>query len=108
MGFLKKIAGAIFGSSDGETRDPDGIYLYIKCARCGSPVRVRADRRHDLQRDYDTGEYVLHKEVMDGSCFTLIRTMTRFDGAYRVLEQEIEGGEFLTWEQYRTLTQPRD
>ena len=108
MEFLKKVIGSILGSSDGEVRDRDGIFLYVKCDRCGSPIRVRADKRHDLQRDYDTGEYVLQKEVMDGSCFALIHTTTRFDAGYRILGQEIRGGEFITWDEYKALTSPAE
>ncbi len=108
MGFLKKIIEAVFGSGGGEIRDPDGIYLYIKCSRCGALVRVRADKRHDLQRDYDSGELILRKEVMDGACFSLIQTTTRFDAGYRIIDQQIEGGEFISWEEYQKLTTPTE
>ena len=108
MGFLKKIVDAIFGSSEGEVRDSEGIYFYVKCARCGTPIRVRADKRHDLQRDYDTGEYVLRKEIMDGTCFSLMQATIRFDPAYRIVDREIEGGEFITWEEYKKLTTPEE
>ena len=103
MGFFRKLMSAVFGASDGEVRDPNGIYLYVKCSRCGTPVRIRADKRHDLQRDYDTGEFVLNKEVMDGSCFALIHTTTRFDPSYRIIDQQIQGGEFITREAYKSL-----
>ncbi|MCJ7551078.1 MAG: hypothetical protein MUQ30_15495 [Anaerolineae bacterium] len=106
MGFLKKVINSVFGGGNGEVRDPDGIYLYIKCDRCGAPVRVRADKRHDLQQDYDTGGYILRKEVMDGGCFTLVRTTTRFDAVYRIVDQQIEGGDFISCEEYRNLTAP--
>jgi hypothetical protein len=106
MGFFKKIMNALFGASDQEIRDRDGIYLYVKCDKCGSPIRVRADKHHDLQRDYDTGEYVLNKEIMDGSCFSLIHATVRFDPGYRIVDREIEGGEFITWEEYKALTTP--
>lgn len=108
MGFLKKIRDALFGSpSGGEVRDPEGIYLYVKCSRCGAPIRVRADKRHDLQRDYDTNEYVLRKEMMDGTCFNLINATVRFDPTYRIIDREIEGGEFITWEEYNALVTAR-
>ncbi len=106
MEFLKKIGEFIFGSSSGELRDPDGIYLYIKCDKCGAPVRIRADKRHDLQRDFDTGNYVLRKEIMDGSCFSLMYATVHFNAHYQITSQEVEGGEFITWEAYKALTQP--
>lgn len=108
MGILKKVLAALFGGSGAEVRDADGIYLYAKCGHCGAPVRIRVDKRHDLQRDYDTGEYTLHKEMMDGSCFTLMRATLRFNAAYRVIEQELDGGEFIDWETYRELTAPKE
>ncbi len=106
MGFLKRIARALFGSSEGEFRDREGIYLYVKCGRCGAPVQVRADKRHDLQRDYDSGGYVLRKEIMDGTCFSLMQATVRFDAAYRIIDREIEGGEFISYEEYKALTKP--
>jgi hypothetical protein len=108
MGFLKKIMGRLFGSSEGEVRDSQGIYLYVKCSRCGAPLKIRADRTHDLQRDYDTGEYILQKEMMDGSCFSLMQATVRFDPAYRVVDRQIEGGEFIDWEEYQKLTAPKE
>lgn len=100
MGFLKKLKETLLGSPTGKTRDPDGIYLYVKCEKCGATLRVRADKRHDLQRDYDTGEYVLRKEMMDNSCFNLMQATVRFDPSYNIVEQEIEGGTFISREDY--------
>ncbi len=113
MGFLRKIKDALSpgsrraGGRAREIRDPAGIYLYVKCHRCGAPVRVRVDRSHDLQSDYDTGGYVLHKEIMDGTCFALMQTTVHFDGGYNITDQEIEGGAFITWDEYAALTQPK-
>jgi hypothetical protein len=106
MGILKRIKAALFGGPDAEARDPDGIYLYAKCGRCGAPVRVRVDKRNDLLRDYDSGDYTLHKEIMDGTCFALMHATVRFDAAYRITDQQLDGGEFITWEAYRDLTAP--
>lgn len=108
MGFLKKIKAAIFGAADGEIKDKEGIYFYVKCSKCGSPVRVRVNKLHDLHRNEDYGGFVLRKEIMDGSCFRLMYATVRFDHNRKIIEQEIEGGEFIDWETYRALTQPRD
>ncbi len=107
MGFLKKIVDSIFGSAEGEVRDPDGIFLYVKCSRCGAPIRIRADKRHDLQRDYDTNEYILRKEIMDGTCFSLMQATVRYNAAYQVVDREIEGGEFISRDEYQELTAPK-
>lgn len=107
MGFLDKLRKLFVGSADGQLRDLDGIYFYVKCNRCGAPVRIRADKRNDLHRDYERGGYTLRKEIMDGTCFSLIYATLHFDEAYRIVEQEIEGGVFITWEAYEALAQPK-
>jgi hypothetical protein len=108
MAFFKKILSGIFGSEDREIKDRDGIYFYIRCNKCGTPVRIRANKHSDFQRDYDTGELLLRKEVMDGGCFSLMYATVRLNSAYQVIEKDVEGGEFLTWEEYRELTPPKD
>ncbi len=106
MTIFKKVKRWLLGDEHGEIRDPDGIYFYVKCATCGAPVRVRADRRHDLTPDFEHGGYIWRKEIMDGSCFKLMYATVRFDEAQRVISQEIEGGEFITWEEYQALAHP--
>ena len=101
MNLLKKIGERLFGSRSAEITDPNGIYFYLKCQQCGAPVRVRIDRQHDLQRDYDSGGFLLRKEIMDGKCFRLMYATVRLDPAYRIIEQTAEGGEFITWEEYQ-------
>jgi hypothetical protein len=86
--------------------DSTGIYFYVKCGKCGTPVKIRVDRRHDLLRDYERGGYVLHKEVMDGTCFQLFNFTVHFDDRYRIVDREIEGGEFITEDEYHSLTKP--
>jgi hypothetical protein len=104
MGFLKKILDAVTGGGSGRSRDREGLYIYVKCGRCGTPVRVRVSKYHDLQRDYDTGEMVLRKEIMDDKCFRLMDATVRFDPRYQVIDRKIQGGEFITEDEYRALT----
>ncbi len=101
---------SLFGGSQEDasvTQDRAGLYVYVKCGNCGAPVKVRADKRHDLMRDYERGGYVYRKEVMDGSCFRLFHFTIHFSNAYRVVDREITGGEFITPEEYRTLCEKR-
>lgn len=83
--------------------DPNAIWLYVQCERCGAPVAVRADRRYDLNPDESGAGYVLVKEIMDDRCFQLMRAEVRLDASYRVVERTIEGGRFLSPEEYRAL-----
>ena len=46
MGFLKKLFG---GGEPKKYVDKQGIYFYVVCDNCGTRVRVRADKQHDLQ-----------------------------------------------------------
>ena len=101
---LNKLRAWFQGSA--QPTDPQGIYIYVKCSKCGAPVKIRADKAHDLQRDFDSGGYSLRKEVMDGSCFQLFYFTLHLDAAYRITDREIENGEFITAEDYLRLTQP--
>jgi hypothetical protein len=82
-------------------RDPHGIYFYVQCDNCGEKLCVRADKRHDLVRDYETGDLTWKKEIMDGRCFRIMYAQVLFDSRYRVQSQEIKGqGHFLTKEEF--------
>jgi hypothetical protein len=101
MGLLKRI-GSVFGGGEGEARPPadDGLYFYVQCNRCGEKLRIRVDRRNELQRDFDTGGFFVRKEMMDGRCFQLMYAEITFDGRYNVVHQDVTGGRFITPEEY--------
>lgn len=92
----------LFGGG-GSEHDPDAIWLYVQCGRCGAPVAVRADRRYDLNPEEAGTGFVLIKEIMDNRCFQLMRAEVHLDDHYRVVERTIEGGRFLSPEEYRQL-----
>ena len=94
MSFLKRLFGG------GEPSDPDAIWLYVRCDYCGQKMKIRVDRRFDLRSDYEQGGYRLDKEIMDGTCFSLMMARLRFDAGQRIVEQELEGGTFLTRQEY--------
>ena len=76
------------------------MYLYVRCGNCGRVLRIRVDKRHDLLTDYDNGGFTLVKEMMDDKCFRLMRAEMAFDRAYTITSQRIEGGAFITKEEY--------
>jgi hypothetical protein len=100
MGLLDQIK-SLFTSPSNE---PNVLMLYVKCKRCGTPLAVRVNLANDLNADYESGGYILHKEMMDSRCFTLMHAEIRFDAARRIIEQKIDQGEFLTREQYEAMT----
>ncbi len=98
MDFLRRLFG-------GQATD-DALHLYIKCGRCGAPVHVRVNLQNDLTADYDddrANSYQLVKEVMDDRCFRLMRAEILFDARRNELSRTIEGGTFISQEEYEEL-----
>ncbi len=100
MGFLDRVR-SVFASPGS---DLNAMWLYVRCARCGTPLAVRVDLRNEPSIDYETGGYVLHKEMMDSKCFSLMHAEVRFDDKRNVIERKVDRGEFITPEEYRGMT----
>jgi hypothetical protein len=97
VGILKKL----FQGGKKDSGDPDGIYFYVQCDNCGEKLRLRADKRHDLLRDFETGQLQWNKEVMDGRCFRIMYAHVVLDSSYRVQSPEIKGdGHFISEEEF--------
>jgi hypothetical protein len=94
MGFLQRLLG---GSAENNV-----LWFYVRCHHCGAKVRVRVNLFNDLSITEDGG-YILRKEILDDKCFRLMRAEVRFDSRRRVISREIEGGEFITREEYEAL-----
>jgi hypothetical protein len=97
MGLLEKLA-SLFGSTSSGATD-DAIHIFVECERCKSRVHVRLDRRHDISAREEGGYYV-RKEIMDSKCFRLMAAEITFDSAYRIQNREVQGGRFLTQEEF--------
>lgn len=83
----------------------DSFVYVVRCSRCGEVVRVRADRRYDLQQDFDpSGDtvqgYVLNKEVLGSRCQQLMYLTVHFNRSYEEVERSIEGAEFVAEADY--------
>jgi len=91
MGFLDKLFG--------QSKDKDILWLYVRCGNCGAKVRVRIHLNHDLSLS-DDGGYILRKEILDNTCFQLMRAELRFDAKKRVTSRSIQSGELITAEKY--------
>ena len=101
MGFLDKLREFFSGGGAAGNGDPYGLWLYYRCQRCKATVKVRVDRRNDLNREDDgPGTFVLRKEVMDDSCFQLMRSEVWFDSSYNVVAADVTGGEMITEAEY--------
>ncbi len=97
MGFLKKLFGG--GQSDRSPgADDDGFFLYVQCDNCGAKVRLRVHKRHDLNVSDEGYEWV--KTIVDSRCFRPMRTVARFDRDYQMTDFELEGGRYISHDQY--------
>jgi hypothetical protein len=91
-------------------REPDtALWIYVRCQRCGEAIRIRADRRYDLVSEmHDPGEegpaYTLHKDIVGARCFQRIPVRLAFDHRLQLVEREIQGGQFLTEQEYQAAT----
>ncbi len=104
MDFLRRLFGA-----RGHNAPADNVlHLYVRCGRCGAPVHVRIHLYNDLAVEYDDNEniagYRLRKEIMDSRCFRLIYADLAFDRNRHELSRAIEGGEFISQDEYERLT----
>ena len=108
MGFLKKLFG---GQEAGRPAnkpyvDNQGVYFYVQCDHCGAPVRLRADKQHDLLNEGDG--YVWHKTIVDNRCFRPMPTVVTLNAAYEMTAHEISGGHYITGEEYEALWAARN
>jgi hypothetical protein len=105
MGFLKKLFGGSNAPQQKATAnaDPQGVYFYVQCDRCGAPVRLRADKQHDLLNE-DSG-YTWHKTIVDNRCFRPMPTVVTLNADYEVVSHEITGGHYITREEYEALVE---
>ncbi|HSM55635.1 MAG TPA: hypothetical protein VK879_05705 [Candidatus Sulfomarinibacteraceae bacterium] len=101
MGFLRRLFG---GGEKEQGGDPQGLYFYVECDNCGARVRLRADKQYDLNRTDDG--YIWHKTVVDSTCFRQIPTVVHLDRDYNVTSAEIEGGHYITQEEYEAQPGP--
>jgi hypothetical protein len=110
MDFIKKLFGGgnpSMPKSSG-SEDPNALWLYVQCSKCGAPVAIRVDTRNDISIDYETGGRFLRKEIMDSTCFQLMYADVRFGGDGKISEKSIERGKFLTREEYEQLKSERE
>ena len=88
------------------TPQPRELYIYAKCNRCGAFVRSRIDLEHDLSQDFERGGYFVRKGLVDTRCFQRMEVELRFDNRRRVQSQRIQGGEFISREEWEAAQHP--
>ena len=109
MKFIKRFLSGS-GDNDEPAADPNLLWYYVRCKRCGETVAVMARKGYDLVEEYEesggsdapTG-YSLFKDVMGRSdtCFQQMRIEIHYNTSYEEQSRHIEGGRFITAEEYR-------
>ena len=97
MGLLDRWT-SLFSPKPSKEAD-DAIHIYVECGRCKSAVHVRLDKRHDLSQG-EGGGFFVRKEIMDSKCFRLMTAEITLDSGYRVQAQDLQGGRFLSKEEF--------
>jgi hypothetical protein len=103
MGLLDRLS-SLFSPKPSKEAD-DAVHIYVECGRCKSKVHVRLDKRNDLSVG-EGGGYFVRKEIMDSKCFRLMYAEIVFDARYGIQSQELQGGRFITKEEFDAATTP--
>lgn len=97
MGFWDRL-GSLFS---GTRQEDHAIHLHVQCDKCGAKLDIRIDKQYDLLPDYEgEGDHFLRKEMMDGTCFTLMYAEVHFDRQYNILASEVQGGRLISREEF--------
>lgn len=95
MNFLKNLFGGGGQSSN------DGYYVYVKPKMCQEIVEVRINMKNDLSPTEDYNGYWVRKVASATRCPFQAEFTLHFDKSRRLLDREIENGEFVTEADYR-------
>lgn len=116
MGFLDSMKSllrgkpATQGSGGGRSSfgdDASSYWIYVRCRRCGEPLRSRVNLMNDPSLADDGETWIVRKGVIGSGknlCFQTVEVTLRFDAKkQKVIESEVVSGELLTAEEYETL-----
>ena len=81
--------------------EADVLWLLIECSRCGERIKVRIDKKTDLQNEFrQPGEpseaFTLKKEVLGSRCPNLIEVCLKFDPRYNIISKEVKNGRLIS------------
>ena len=104
---LLKNLGRLFGAGGTPTgADPDGLYYYVRCARCGEVIQIRLNRNNDLSVEYgDKGDasdkLTAHKVIVGRRCYNRIEADFTFNRGRTLVDKAITGGTFVDASAYQ-------
>ncbi len=96
MNFLK----SLFGAGNSSNSKDGGYYVYVKPKMCQEIVRVRINMSNDLSPTDDYNGYWMRKVASATRCPFQAEFTLHFDKSRKLVDREIENGEFVTEEDY--------
>ena len=97
MNFLKSLF------SGGEQSNNDAYYIYVMPKMCKEIVEVRINMKNDLSPTEDYKGYWVRKVASATRCPFQSEITLHFDKSRRLLDREIENGEFVTGGRLQTV-----
>lgn len=87
-------------------REGNTLVAYFKCAKCGEYFRSHLRVGYDFINDYDNPStpYRLDKIYVGSKCPNKLHLTAAFSASYKVRSFSLEGGEFVTREEYEQHT----
>lgn len=99
MGLWKKLSSLFAGGGEA-----DVLWLYVRCDACGEVIASRINLANDPSPTYEGGDraFYLHKTLIGSrrQCYRPIEVELTFDANRRLTSQEVQGGTFVTREEF--------
>lgn len=81
--------------------EADILWLLVECGKCQEIIKVRVDKRTDLQSELlQPGEagcaFTLKKEVLGKRCPNLMEVCLKFDRRYNIISKEVKNGRLIS------------
>jgi hypothetical protein len=103
MNFLKRLAN-LFSGGGAPTSDKRYLTIYALSRRCNEPVSGQVDLLNELSKPDDEQYAYFTRKVLhttgERRCFAQVEITVYFNQDKRVVEHEVEGGRWLTSEEY--------
>lgn len=104
MNLLQRIASFFRGGSVGLSNRY--MTVYVLSRRCNEPIAGQVDLLNELSQSDDEAYRYYSRKVFHTSganrCFGQVEVTLHFDGNKRVVDHSVQGGEWLTYEEYAT------
>lgn len=106
MSFWSRIANILKGGSGKSGDSRHTLKIYVLSRRCNEPIAGQVDLSNELSRTEDgSGHPFYTRKVLHTSgksrCFAEIEVNLWFDQNRRLADHEVEGGRWLTEEEYQ-------